>query len=174
MSWFMITITQAYHPSNLGRNRQRSVKLLVLSYYSKAQVRLNVQIHRKYMNLPKVSSNENESSLESLSRNPSVIVLQSTLYQGLANIYENVPKPILVGIAAVVSGMLFFEMSKLILVMGVPLIIVLGGMKSIGYKLEDLVAAPKVFDTNVINERSMLPDDLEAEVRDSRLLQSRM
>ena len=46
--------------------------------------------------------------------------------RGLARIIEIVPKPILVAVVAVVSGFLFFELSKTLLLLSLPVVVVLG------------------------------------------------
>lgn len=46
--------------------------------------------------------------------------------RGLARLTENIPRPILITVVAVASGLLFFELSKALLLLALPVIAVLG------------------------------------------------
>ena len=46
--------------------------------------------------------------------------------RGLAKLTEIVPKPILITVVAVASGLLFFELSKTLMLLALPVIVVLG------------------------------------------------
>lgn len=58
------------------------------------------------------------------------LALIKSLQGGLARVLEVVPKPLLYAITAVVSGMLFFEMSRFVALFSVPVLIVLGARES--------------------------------------------
>ena len=62
------------------------------------------------------------------------LALIKSLQGGLARVFEVVPKPLLYAITAVVSGLLFFEMSRFVALFSVPVLIVLGARESM---LED-------------------------------------
>jgi len=62
------------------------------------------------------------------------LALIKSLQGGLARVFEVVPRPLLYAITAVVSGMLFFEMSRFVALFSVPVLIVLGARESM---LED-------------------------------------
>jgi hypothetical protein len=47
--------------------------------------------------------------------------------QGFLALTENIPKPVLVTVIAVASGLFFFELSKAILLLSLPIILILGG-----------------------------------------------
>jgi hypothetical protein len=71
-----------------------------------------------------------------------------TLQQALARVPDFIPKPLLYGAVAVVSGLLFFELSKLVLAMSVPVLLVLASIQSIREKMDEIAAGPKVIDTD--------------------------
>ena len=65
---------------------------------------------------------------------------------------EVVPKPILYAVTAVVSGLLFFEMSRFVTVFSIPVLLMLGATQSIKEKLDDMKTRPKTLETEALSE----------------------
>jgi hypothetical protein len=61
-------------------------------------------------------------SIRELPPNP----ILERVQKGLARLTENVPRPVLITVVAVASGLLFFELSKALLILALPIIAVLG------------------------------------------------
>ena len=72
---------------------------------------------------------------------------------------EVVPKPIIYAVTAVVSGLLFFEMSRFVSVFSIPVLLVLGATQSIKEKLDDIKASPKTLDVSTLNEDDVVGYD---------------
>ena len=69
------------------------------------------------------------------------LALIKSLQGGLARVFEVVPKPLLYALTAVVSGMLFFEMSRFVAVFSIPVLIVLGARESMLEEKTDITDA---------------------------------
>ena len=52
--------------------------------------------------------------------------LLERVQRGIARLAQIIPKPILVTVVAVTSGLLFFELSKTLMLLAIPVIVVLG------------------------------------------------
>jgi len=83
------------------------------------------------------------------------LALIQSLQGGLARVLEVVPKPVLYAITAVVSGLLFFEMSRFVSVFSVPVLLVLGATQSIKEKLEEIQTSPKTLEVDVLSEENV-------------------
>ena len=81
------------------------------------------------------------------------LALIQSLQGGLARVLEVVPKPILYAVTAVVSGLLFFEMSRFVTVFSIPVLLMLGATQSIKEKLDDMkTSGPKTLETEALSE----------------------
>ena len=80
------------------------------------------------------------------------LALIQSLQGGLARVLEVVPKPILYAVTAVVSGLLFFEMSRFVTVFSIPVLLMLGATQSIKEKLDDMKTRPKTLETEALSE----------------------
>lgn len=85
------------------------------------------------------------------------LALIEQLQGGLARLSKVVPKPLLYSVIAVVSGLLFFEMSRFISTFSIPVLLVLGAGQSIKEKIDELATGPRVV------ESEMLTDEAAAE-----------
>jgi hypothetical protein len=61
-------------------------------------------------------------SIRELPPNP----ILERVQKGLARLTESIPRPVLITVVAVASGLLFFELSKALLILALPIIAVLG------------------------------------------------
>jgi hypothetical protein len=82
--------------------------------------------------------------------------------QGFLALTENIPKPILMTLIAVASGLFFFELSKAILLLSLPIILILGGAQSIKESIEESVKGPRVFDTEILELEAHLASETTA------------
>ena len=96
-----------------------------------------------------------ETSAPSSGTTANRLALIQSLQGGLARVLEVVPKPILYAITAVVSGLLFFEMSRFVSVFSVPVLLVLGATQSIKEKLEEIQTSPKTLEVDVLSEEDV-------------------
>ena len=87
------------------------------------------------------------------------LALIQSLQGGLVRVLEVVPKPIIYAVTAVVSGLLFFEMSRFVSVFSIPVLLVLGATQSIKEKLDDIKASPKTLDVSTLNEDDVVGYD---------------
>jgi hypothetical protein len=78
------------------------------------------------------------------------LALIEQLQGGLERLSKVVPKPLLYSLIAVVSGLLFFEMSRFISTFSIPVLLVLGAGQSIKEKLDELASGPRVVESVVV------------------------
>ena len=84
------------------------------------------------------------------------LALIQQLQGGLAKLSTIVPKPILYAAIAVVSGLLFFEMSRFVSVFSIPVLLVMGAGQSITEKLQDMTQGPRVYETDKLNDEPVV------------------
>ena len=81
------------------------------------------------------------------------LALIQQLQGGLAKLSTIVPKPIFYAAVAVVSGLLFFEMSRFVSAFSIPVLLVLGAGQSIAERLQEVSTGPRVYETDVLNDQ---------------------
>ena len=80
------------------------------------------------------------------------LALIKQLQGGLAKLSTVVPKPVLYAAVAVLSGLLFFEMSRLVSAFSLPLLLVMGAGQSIAEKFQEVSQGPRVVETDVLED----------------------
>ena len=79
-----------------------------------------------FSSLPSADNDDPGGYNKELIRVSSSSPLLERVQRGLARIAQIIPKPILVTVVAVTSGILFFELSKTLMLLAIPIIVVLG------------------------------------------------
>ena len=94
-----------------------------------------------------------EKSVPSSGSTANRLALIQSLQGGLARVLDVVPKPILYAVTAVVSGLLFFEMSRFVTVFSVPVLLVLGATQSVKEKLDEMKSGgPKTLEVSALSD----------------------
>ena len=84
------------------------------------------------------------------------LALIQQLQGGLAKLSTIVPKPVLYAAVAVLSGLLFFEMSRLVSAFSLPLLLVMGAGQSIAEKFQEVSQGPRVYETDVLKDEPVV------------------
>ena len=126
---FQLTVTSNKMASATGRYSRFQTKTPAADYQISEPQLMN-QLRRSHMtlfsSLPSADNDDPGGYNKELIRVSSSSPLLERVQRGLARIAQIIPKPILVTVVAVTSGILFFELSKTLMLLAIPIIVVLG------------------------------------------------
>ena len=98
--------------------------------YQVSEAQMMNQLRRSHMilfsNLPSADKDNMGGYNKDLIHVSSSSPLLERVQRGIARLAQIIPKPILVTVVAVTSGLLFFELSKTLMLLAIPVIVVLG------------------------------------------------
>jgi hypothetical protein len=131
---------------NAFRHRQCNSKMMCAGTQLTIRKSIAVLYSTELSNDVKVET----TAIDSIRELPPNPILER-VQKGLARLTENIPRPVLITVVAVASGLLFFELSKALLILALPIIAVLGKKcahtATLGYYLKPVFCGANDFRT---------------------------